>query len=110
MPRTAIVAQQVSRSALTPAYVAPDVAGSSFSNGGQEILHVKTGGTGATVTIPIPGTIDGQSVASKSYVLGTTQERFIGPFPPNIYNQASGEVYVDYSSITTVTVAVLRPS
>lgn len=108
MPRTAVTAQQVTRSALTPAYVTPDAAGSSFANSGQEMLHVKTGGTGATVTIPIPSTVDGQAVASKSYVLGTNTERMIGPFPPGTYNQADGSVYVDYSSITTVTVAVIR--
>lgn len=109
MPRTAVVAQQISRAALTPAFVTPDAAGSSFQNDGTPVLHVKTGGTGTTVTIPIPNTVDGQTVASKSYVIGTTSERLIGPFPAAIYNQASGEVFVDYSSITTVTVAVYRP-
>lgn len=108
MPRTALSVQQVSRAAITPSYVTPDVAGSSILNTGSEMFHVKTGGTGATVTVPIPVLVDGKAVASQSYVLGTNTERMIGPFPPAIYNQADGSVYIDYSSITTVTAAAFK--
>ena len=110
MPRVTMTVQQINRSAITPTYVTPDVAGMALPNSGVEVLHIKTGGTGATVTIPIPSLVDGQTVASKSYVLGTSTERMIGPFPTNTYNQASGEVFVDFSSITTVTIAGFRPS
>lgn len=110
MARTALSVQQIRRSGLTPAYSAANVDGHSFPNSGQEILHVKTVGTGATVSFPIPGTVDGQAVASRSVVLGTNTERLIGPFPPGTYNQPDGNVNVDFSSVTSVTVAVLRPA
>jgi len=109
MPRTALIVQQIVRAGLTPSYVTPDVAGSSFPNGGTEVLHVKTGGTGTTVTIQTPNNVDGLAIADRSIVLGTNTERLIGPFPRNVYNQGAEEVFVDYSSITTVTVAALRP-
>jgi len=111
MPRTAITPQQISRSALTPTYAAGDSAnGHSYPNGGSEFLHVKTGGTGTTVTVKNPTTVDGLTVPDRTYVLGTNTERMIGPFPPNLYNQADGNVYVDLSSATTVTLAVFRPN
>jgi hypothetical protein len=106
--RTSLTVQNVVRSGLTPSYSAANVDGHGIPNSGAEFLHVKTGGTGTTVTIPIPGTVDGQAVASKTVVLGTSTERMIGPFPPGTYNQASGEVHIDFSSVTTVTVAAIK--
>lgn len=109
MPRTAVSVQQVSRTAITPTYAAGDSAnGHSLLNSGAEFLHVKTGATGTTVTVQIPSTVDGQAVTNKTYVIGTTTERMIGPFPPGIYNQADGNVYIDLSSSATVTLAAFR--
>lgn len=110
MARTALTVQQVTRSGLTPSYGAANVDGHSVGNAGTEVLHVKTGGTGCTVTILIPGKVDGQTVPGKAIVIGTSSERLIGPFPPSIYNQASGEIYVDFSAVTSVTIAALRAS
>jgi len=111
MPRTALTPQSITRSALTPTYSAGDAAnGHQFVNGGTEFLIVKTGGTGTTVTVKVPKTVDGQTVADRSYVLGTSQERHIGPFPVDIYNQADGNVYVDLTSATTVTLGAFRTS
>jgi hypothetical protein len=111
MPRTAITPQQVTRAAITPTYGAGDaVNGHQYLNGGSEFIHVKTGATGTTVTVNIPKTVDGQAVTNKTYVLGTNTERMIGPFPPDTYNQADGNVYIDLSSAATVTLAVIRGS
>ena len=108
MARQALAAQQVVRSGLTPSYTAAHVDGFAIPNDGVTFLHVKTGGTGATVSFPIPNPVDGQTVPAKSVVIGTNTERMIGPFPPGTYNQPGGEVYADFSSITTVTVAAVR--
>lgn len=110
MARTALTVQQVRRSGLTPSYGAANVDGHSVPNDGQTVIHVKTGGTGCTVNLKIPGTVDGQAVADKQIVIGTSAERFIGPFPPQTYNQSDGSVHVDFSSVTTVTIAAIRPS
>jgi hypothetical protein len=57
--------QQVSRSAITPTYAAGDaVNGHALANSGSEFLHVKTVGTGTTVTVQIPSTVDGQAVTT----------------------------------------------
>lgn len=108
MARTALAVQQVTRSGLTPAYAAANVDGHSLPNSGSEVVHVKTGGTGCTVTVPIPTLVDGQAVASKSYVIGVASERMIGPFPPGTYNQADSSVHLNFDSVATVTIAAIR--
>lgn len=108
MARTALAVQQARRSGLTPAYTAANVDGHSIPNDGQTVLHVKTVGTAANVSLKIPGTVDGQSVTDKVIALGTNTERIIGPFPPGTYNQPDGSVNVDFSAVTAVTVAALR--
>jgi len=106
MARTALAVQSIVRSGLTPSYAAANVDGHSLPNGGtQEFLHVKTGGTGTTVTIQTPTTVDGLAVADRTVVIGTSSERMIGPFPRSQYNQGAEEVYIDFSSVTTVTCA-----
>lgn len=110
MARTALTVQEISRNAITPSYGSANVDGHSYPNSGKEFFHVKTGGTGATVTVQTPGTVDGNAIADKSYVLGTNTERMIGPFPPSVYNQADGSVYIDFSSVTTVTIGAFRNS
>lgn len=106
--RTALAVQQISRSPLTPAYAAANVDGHSLPNTGREFFHVKTGGTGTTVTVVTPGTVDGQAVADKDYVIGTSAERMIGPFPREVYNQPDGSVHINFSSVATVTCGAFR--
>lgn len=106
--RTALAIQQVSRSGLTPAYAAANVDGHSLPNGGSEFVHVKTGGTACTVTVQTPGNVDGQAVADRTIVIGTTSERMIGPFPPSIYNQGASEVFLDFSAVASVTIGAFR--
>jgi hypothetical protein len=73
-------------------------------------LYVKNAsGSPITVTIDTPGLVDGLAIANLTVsVPATTGERMIGPFPPGIYNQADGNVYVDWSSVTSVTAGVFR--
>jgi len=103
-----LAVQQSTRAGLTPVYTAANVDGHNIPNTGSEVLHIKTVGTACTVTIAIPSTVDGQSVTNKTVVLGTSSERIIGPFPPNIYNQGDNTVLVTFSAVTAVTVAALR--
>lgn len=110
MARQALAVQEATRSGLTPAYTAAHVDGFAVPNSGKEMIHVKSGGTGATVTFVTTPTVDGQAVADRSVVMGTNTERMLGPFPPNIYNQADGTMWIDFSSITTMTIGAFRNS
>lgn len=109
MARSALAPQQINRSGITPAYTTPNAAGHSVVNDGRTFLHVKTGGTGLTVTAETPGTVDGQAVADRAYVIGTNTELMIGPFPPSDYDQPDGSgINFDFSATTSVTIAALR--
>lgn len=111
MARTDLTPQQIGRTGLAPSYVSADGANqNAFLNDGRTFLHVKNGGgSSITVTIDTPITVDGV-LAVGNLAVGVTngQERIIGPFPPNIYNQTDGKVYVDWSAVTSVTVAAFR--
>ncbi len=108
--RAEVAVQQIARTGLNPAYIpAVPADGHKFNNTGREFLHVKNGAVSPiTVTIQTPGLVDGLAVAELTVAVPNAGERMIGPFPTNIYNQAGNMVYVDYSSETSVTVAVLR--
>ncbi len=108
--RAALTVQQIARTGLKPTYAAAVPAdGHKFQNTGREFLHVKNGaGAPINVTIQTPGTVDGLAVGELIVAVTNAEERMIGPFPTNIYNQADGMVYLDYSSETSVTVAVVR--
>lgn len=110
MARTDLAVQQVSRTGLNPAYTAADGTNmNAFANDGRTLLHVKNGG-GAPInaTIDTPGMVDGLAVGNLIISIPNAGERIIGPFPTNIYNEADEKVYVDWSGVTNVTVAVFR--
>lgn len=101
---------------LSTAYAAATSAGDSFANDGRTMFCVKNG-NGSTMTVTItPGNatraVPGVGVVTKSTVSvvvpATTGETMIGPFPPAFYNDASGNVNVTYSAVTSVTVAAVR--
>jgi len=109
MARTEMNHQQIVRTGLEQTYAAAHADGNKFSNDGRMFLHVKNGaGAPITVTIQTPGQVDGLAIADQVVTVTNGEERMIGPFPPNIYNQDDRMVYVDYSSVTSVTAAVLR--
>jgi hypothetical protein len=109
MARTALTAQVITRAGIAPSYAAANVDGHSWPNNGTQLLQVKNAsGSPITVTFPIPVTVDGQAVASKTVsVPATTGDRLIGPFPVQ-YNQLNGDLNVDFSAVTSVTVALLQ--
>jgi archaellum component FlaG (FlaF/FlaG flagellin family) len=111
MPATVRSPQSITRTGLAPAYTAADNAnGETCPNDGNLFLHVKnTGGGACTVSVAIPGLIDGQTVPSKTVVVPiTTGDRMIGPFPTGQYNDSSGNIGVSYSTGTGVTAAYIH--
>lgn len=109
MARSEVNHQQILRTGLEQSYASANADGNKFSNDGRMFLHVKNGGgSSITVTIQTPGTVDDLAIADQAVVVTNGEERMIGPFPPTIYNQSDRMVYVDYSAVTSVTMAVLR--
>lgn len=108
MARSELTVQTIVKTGLADTYAAANVDGNSFDNDGNTFLHVKNAGVGSiTVTIQTPGTVDDLAVSDRTVTVANGAEKMIGPFPPGIYNQ-SGEVYVDYSGVTSVTVGAFK--
>lgn len=103
-------ATEISRSGIqADGGAAASGGGDTFANTGREFLAVKNADASAkTVTIDYVPTADGQTVPDKTVIIPAGQTYLIGPFPPSLYNNASGQVSVTYSAVTSVTVKVVR--
>lgn len=109
MARSALTYQQIDRDGVVPSYASANADGNSLANDGRMFLHVKNGsGSSINVTVETPGTVDGNAVADKVVAVAAGSEKMIGPYPPDVYNQSDGTMYIDYSAVTSVTVGVLR--
>jgi hypothetical protein len=105
MPRTNLTITDVSRSTsgvAQPTQDTCDVAnGNALAwNDGKIILEVNnSGGVSYTFTVQTPGTVDGLAVTDLVLTVAAGATRLLGPFPPAVYNQADGTVYVDPQNV-----------
>ena len=84
----------------------------TFANTGRESLHVKNG-SGSTVTVTITSQVPcSQGIThNPAFTVAAGAEGAIGALDSTRFNDpATGLVTVNYSSIVTVTVAVVRTS
>ena len=79
-------------------------------NDGKVLLHfIKTGANPATITIVTPKTVGGLAVAEQTFVVAaTTGVEFAGPFPPDLYNDGSGDMDVSTSEDTAITIQAIQ--
>lgn len=108
MARTAITPQSADGGA-TVTFEAANVDGNSYTPARGRILLVDNGsGASVTVTLPTPATVDGLAIADKTVAVaaGAVAAVALGPVP-YAYLQTGGVVHVDYSAVTSVTVAVV---
>jgi hypothetical protein len=101
--------QKIELSGLNPSYVAAAAGGDEFVNSGRAFIHVKNGGASS-----IDVTVDSQTPCSQGYdhdavvAVPASEERMIGPFPKDRFNDASEKVQITYSDVTSVTVAAIE--
>lgn len=109
MARGLLTVQFPDRAGITPSYAQTTVDGTAFPNvGGVLLLHVKnSSGSISVVTVQTPGKVKGETITVRTVsVPATTGDKMIAFFPPDIFNQADGTVYVDFSTYAAgVTVA-----
>lgn len=80
-----------------------------LNDGTCRILAEKTGATDCTVTIVTPATVRGVSVTDSTYTcVATTGDVVLGPFSPDLYNDADGYLSLTLSNITGLTMAVTK--
>lgn len=83
-------------------------ASETVNPGDGVFLHVKTVGTGTTVTVVVPGSVYGQARPDVAVVIGTNTDRIIGPLVADLADPTTGLVTVTYSATTAVTAALLQ--
>lgn len=78
----------------------------TFQNDGKTILKfLKTGANACTVTITTPGTVNGIAVADPTVnVPATTGNVWVGPFRPDLFNDANGLCSFTVSEATALSV------
>ena len=109
-----LAAQQITQTGLKPVYTAATLAGDIIINTGIQYFHVKNG-SGVSVTlsvIPVVTTVIDPLLGvlvkeTASLTLAAGEAGFLGPFETNAFNNASGQLTINYTSVTTVTVAAL---
>ena len=108
MARTAITPQNVTVDGAAVAYEPANALGNSVDlTTGPKLLHVKNGsGAAITVTLDTPGTVAGLQIGNRTVTVPATSERFIRL--DRVLRRPDGTANVDYSAVTTVTVAVIN--
>lgn len=95
-------------SAITGTVFAPTAAaggGDVFPNDGNTKLYVKNGSGGSlTVTVATPGLPGGLTLTPVAVAVAAGVEKILGPFPGQYFNNASGQVALTYSGVTSLTV------
>ncbi len=108
---TLTINEVVRGAGLLQALVSPAAGGDEFVNTGREYLHVKMGGaTDVTVTIAAERTVHDLAVADYTVVCATGEDRFIGPFPVDTFNDGDEKVQITYSHTTGYTVGIFKLS
>lgn len=79
-------------------------------NTGRMWLHfLKTGAGICTVTVQTPKVVGGLGVAERTFTVpATTGDTIAGPFPPDIYNDALGDLRFTLDEVTGLDVAVFQ--
>jgi hypothetical protein len=94
---------------LTPTYGAAAAGGDEFVNSGREFIHIKNAHTSPHGVI-----VNSQAACNQgadhdvSVEVTNGEDRMIGPFPKNRFDDANGKVQITYSGVTAVTIAVIR--
>jgi hypothetical protein len=101
--------QKVVLAGLTPSYGAAAAGGDEFVNSGREFIHVKNAHTS-----PQTVTVNSQAACSQGFdhdiavAIPASEERMIGPFPKDRFDDAGGKVQITYSGVTALTVAAVQ--
>ena len=88
------------------------VASNSYliRNNGKVILHFKKSASViCNLIIITPNTVDGLAVGDRTVAIpADTGDKFIGPFPPSIYNDGNGDMEITLSDVDGLTGAILQ--
>lgn len=113
MAEVALTVQTISRSGVAQTLTAANSgSGQEFANDGRTLLLVKNA-SGATVSVSFEyqASLDGGLVTpgNLTAAVGDGATKLFGPFPGELYNDADGNVEVDYTGVVaSVSVGAFR--
>jgi hypothetical protein len=91
----------------TPAAVA--AGGDVFANSGREWVEIINGDSNpTTVTFATPATVQGVAIDNPTVTVNAGARKKVGSFPPELFNNSSGQVAMTYSNSTSITVGVYK--
>jgi hypothetical protein len=110
--RVALTVQAPTRAGLNATYTTSMTAGAGngvrYAYTGREALHVKNDSGGAlTLTIKSALTVDGLAVADRTVTVPAGGARFVLPGTADVCKQTSGEVYIEFDVVTSISVAAV---
>lgn len=101
--------QTIATTGLAPTYAAAAAGGDAFLNDGATYFHVKNGsGASINVTVNSVTACDQGFDHDQVVAVPAAGERILGPFPSQRWNDASSNVNMSYSAVTSVTVAAVK--
>lgn len=107
MPRTPVTPQRVDVLATAVTLEPANVLGNSLALDARRVLLVRNGSAAAvTVTLPTTATVEGLIVPDRTVSVPAAADRFIRLSGNSV--QTDGTVSVNYSAVTSVTVAYLE--
>lgn len=104
-----LTAQIIPLAGVTPALAAATAGGDQWANTGREYLHAKNAGASS-----INVTVNSQKACNQGFdhdvvvAVPAGQERLVGPFPKDRFNDEDGYALITYSDVTSLTVGVFR--
>ncbi len=112
MGDVAIAPEKVVRTGLEASYTGTMLTTNTYTvrNTGRMILHFKkSAAVICNVEIQTPAMVAGLAVAEITVAIpASTGDKFIGPFPPSVFNNSSGDLKFTMDDIAGVTVAALE--
>jgi len=110
MARTALDPQVLTAVGIAPTFADANADGHSIPGDTRTVVEVKNGSASSIdVTVRTPATAGDLLIEERIVAVpASTGDKIIGPFSAGLYNQADGSVYIDFSAVTTVTVACYK--
>lgn len=112
MARTDLIVTPVPRGGLNLAAALPNPAavdGHKFMWSDKRQIRLKnTDSTPKTVTLILPGTVDGQQIEDRPYTVPASIGDVLIPALPAVYRQSDGTVWLDVSATTGLSIAILE--
>lgn len=93
---------------LTAVDAAASPNGMAYVSDGTELVIIRNGDASThTMTVDIPGLVDGQTVTDKTVTIPAGGTYIAGPYGPQ-YRQSNGQVYLNFDAATSMSVGVIN--